>query len=85
MTPMKWPIWTLGGMVGRVYVGEHYALLHTRCMSLVPHGFREDIFKFFSWWELKFFPIISLWKFDPWGGASLDPRNLIGRIYVKDH
>ena len=34
----------------------------------------------------KDFPIISLWEFTtPWGVASLDPRGLIGRIYVGDH
>ena len=29
------------------------------------------------------FPIISLW--DPCGKANLDPRDMVGRIYVGDH
>ena len=31
------------------------------------------------------FPIISMGANDPRGVASLDPRGLIGRIYVGDH
>ena len=37
----------------------------------------------------KFFPLYSYYKsmetLDPLGEASLDPRGLIGRIYVGDH
>ena len=32
----------------------------------------------------KVFYIISLWKLDSQGGASLDPRSLIGRINIGD-
>ena len=33
-----------------------------------------------------FFAIISLYVLiDPWGEASLDPRDMIGRIYVRDN
>ena len=35
------------GMVGRIYVVNHYALLHTKYRSCSFHGFREDIFKLF--------------------------------------
>ena len=43
------------GMVGRIYVEDHYTLQHTKYMSCGPHGFREeDLF--------KGFPIISLWE-----------------------
>ena len=28
--------------------------------------------------------MIKLWKLDPWGGVSLDPMVLIGKIYVED-
>ena len=37
------------GMVGRIYVGDHLTLLHTKYLSSEPYGFREeDFFKFFS-------------------------------------
>ena len=39
------------GMVGRIYVVNHYALLHTKYRCCRLHGFREDCF--------KLFPIIS--------------------------
>ena len=31
------------GMVGRIYVGGHQTLLHTKYISCGPRGFREDI------------------------------------------
>ena len=35
-------------IVGRIYVGDHYTLLHTKYMHFGPHGFREeDFFKVF--------------------------------------
>ena len=40
-----------GDMVGRIYVGEHFTMLHTKYISCGPHVFRED-----------FSPTISLWK-----------------------
>ena len=37
----------LRGMVGRIYVGGHFTLLHTEYRSSGPHGSREEnIFKF---------------------------------------
>ena len=34
--------------LGRIYVVDHYTLLHTKYISSGPHGFREeDYFKFF--------------------------------------
>ena len=38
------------GMVGRIYVGEHLTLLHTKYLSFGPHGFKEEFF-------LKFLPL----------------------------
>ena len=36
------------GMVGRIYVGDHYPLQHIKYMSCGLHGFREeDFFKIF--------------------------------------
>ena len=37
-----------GGMVGRIYVGDHLTLLHSKYISCGPHGVREeDFFKVF--------------------------------------
>ena len=38
------------GMIGRIYVGDHLMLLHTKYLSSGPYGFREEDF-------LKFFPL----------------------------
>ena len=32
------------GMVGRIYVGDHLTLLHTKYLSSEPYGFREEDF-----------------------------------------
>ena len=29
------------GLISRIYVGDHYTLLHTKYVSCGPHGFRE--------------------------------------------
>ena len=42
------------GIGSRIYVGDHYTLIHPKYISNGPHGFREDF--------LKVFPIVSLWK-----------------------
>ena len=34
------------GLIGRIYVGDHKTLLHTKYISCGPHGFREDFFSF---------------------------------------
>ena len=44
------------GLIGRIYVGDHSAMLHTKYVSSRSHGFREEDF-------LKFFPSITLWEF----------------------
>ena len=36
------------GMVGRIYVGDHFTLLHTKYLSSEPYGFREKDFSKFS-------------------------------------
>ena len=33
-------------MVGRIYEGDHFALLNTKYLSSGPHGFREDFLSF---------------------------------------
>ena len=35
------------GLIGRIYVGDHKTLLHTKYISSGPHGFREEYFLFF--------------------------------------
>ena len=68
------------GLIGRIYVGDHYTFLHTKYVSCGPHGFRrEDFFKFF------FFHYKSMGANDPRSVPRLDPRGLIGRIYVGNH
>ena len=66
------------GMVGRIYVGDHYTLQHIKYMSCGPHGFREEDFLRFSYYK-------SMGANDPRGMANLDPRGFIGRINVGDH
>ena len=41
-----WGMASLGprGLLGRIYVGDHYTLLHTQYISCGPHDFREDDF-----------------------------------------
>ena len=48
MTP--WGVANLdpGGLIGRIYVGDHLTLLHTKYISCGPHGFREENFLSFS-------------------------------------
>ena len=67
------------GLIGRIHVGDHLILLHTIYVSCRPHGFREEDFLNFL------FNHKSIGANDPQGVASLDPRGLIGRIYVGDH
>ena len=39
------------GMVGRIYVGDHLTLLHTKYLSSGPYGSREDDFFFLSFFH----------------------------------
>ena len=32
------------GLIGRIYVGDHLTLLHTKYVSCGPHGFRGEFF-----------------------------------------
>ena len=36
------------GLIGRIYVGDHYTLLHTTYISSESHGFRGEQFLSFS-------------------------------------
>ena len=62
------------GLDWQIYVGDHFTLLHTKYISCGPHGFR-----------VSFFHYKSVGANDPRGTANLEPRGLIGRIYVGDH
>ena len=55
------------GLIGRIYVGNHL-------LFIKPHGFR-DIFYVFPHY-------MSMGVIDQQGVASLDSRDMIGRIYV---
>ena len=66
------------GLIGRIYVGDHKTLLHTKYISSGPYGFREEDFLSFSHYK-------STGANDPRAVASLGLRGLIGRIYVGDH
>ena len=65
------------GLISRIYVVDHYTLLHTIYISCGPHGFREEDFWSFSHYK-------SMGANDPRGVANFDPRGIVGRIYV-DH
>ena len=61
-------------MVGRIYKVDHYTivtLLHTKYESSRPSRFGEDFF-LFSHDARR-------------GGACMDPRGTVGRIYKEDH
>ena len=78
MTP--WGVANLDprSMIGRIYVGYHYLLLHTKYKSSGPHGLREDFFFIFSY-------CMTMGDDDPRDVTNLDPRSIIGRIYVEYH
>ena len=39
------------GLIGRIYVGDHYTLLHTKYISSGTNGFREKDFLSFSYYK----------------------------------
>ena len=59
------------GMIGSIYIEDHYTLLHTKYESFGPCGFGDDFFMFFL--------------MTPRGGTRMDPRGTVGRIYKEDH
>ena len=67
------------GMVGRIYVVNHYANATNYNRSCRLHGFRS----FF----IMLFPIIrqDMEANDLQGMANLDPRGMVGMVYVGDH
>ena len=65
-------------MIGRIYVGDHLLLLHTKYLTSGPYGFREEDFLRFSHYK-------SMGVNEPQGRANLNPRGMVGRIYVGDY
>ena len=39
------------GLIDRIYVGDHYTLLHTKNISCGPHGFSEKDFESFFYYK----------------------------------
>ena len=66
-----------GGLTSRIYVGDQYTLLHTKYITCEPQGFTDN---FLSFSHCKTMDTLDLHV-----RANLDPRGLIGRIYVGDH
>ena len=56
-----------GDLIGRIHVGGHYTLLHSKYVSCVPHGFREKDFLSFPHYK-------SMGANNLRDVASLDPR-----------
>ena len=46
MTPLD--VASLEPRICRIYVGDHYTLLHTQYINCGPHGFKGEDFKIFS-------------------------------------
>ena len=65
-------------MIGRIYVGYHQTLLHTKKTGFRSCGFRLGDYFTFSYCK-------SMGDDEPRGLANLDPRGMIGRIYVGYH
>ena len=50
------------GLIGRIYVGDHWTLQHTKYVSCGPHGFREeDFLSFFQLQEGHDGPVMLTW------------------------
>ena len=66
--------------VSRIYMEDHYTLLHTKYESSGPCGFGEEDFLCFSHDAPPPPPPPP-----PPGEARMDPRGTVGRIYKEDH
>ena len=63
---------------GHYLVSFSFKLLHTKYLSSGPYGFRKEDFLSFSHFK-------SMGANKPRGMANLDPRGMVGRIYIGDH
>ena len=72
------------GLIGRIYVGDHYTLLHTPYISCGPNGFREEDY-------LSFLHYKSMGANDPWvhgqfGHQGLDWQELCsGPLHIATY
>ena len=65
-------------MIGRIYVGYHQTLLHTKIQALGLIVSDKEIILIFSYCK-------STGDDDPRGLANFDLRGMIGKIYVGYH
>ena len=68
------------GMVGRIYVGDHLTLLHTKYLSSGPQGFRKEDFLSFS--HHKYGSYMLPWKPE---FQSDQPQNLMQPFPPSDN
>ena len=68
--PGAWPVWTPGAPLA-AFIKKR--IIHWSTQSSGPYGFGEE----------GFFLCFS--HDAPWGGARMDPRGTVGRIYKEDH
>ena len=64
------------GLIARIYVGDHFTLLHATYVSCGASWFQ----RFFKFSHYK-----SMGAIAPQDIGSLGPRGLIGMIYVGGH
>ena len=68
--PGAWPVWTTGAPLA-AFIKERIIHWSTQHMKALGHMVSEKIFLCFS--------------MTPLGGACMDPRGTVGRIYKEDH
>ena len=80
MTPRAGPVWTSGAWLAEFIkrTTTHCYIQNMKALGLVVS---EKIYFFF----LCFSHCKSLGDNDPQGGAIIDPRGMVGRIYTEDH
>ena len=60
------------GMIGRIYIEDHYTNYYIQNMKALGLGVLEK-------------KIFYVFPNDPRGGARMDPRGTVGTIYKEDH
>ena len=56
LDPQGWASLKPRGLIGRICVGDHYTLLHTKYISCGPYGFREEDFESFFHYNIHVLP-----------------------------
>ena len=77
--PGVWPIWTPGSRLAGIIKGltKHCFTQNLKALGLMVSE-KKIFLRFFSYYK-------SMEANDPRGVANLDPRGMIGRIYVEYH